>query len=554
MTRGVASILVAVCAAACAVGCRDTVPRTQVMVEVDAQAAIAARADAIRVVVTSVDEPSRQLDQTFDLSDADVELPVRVALVPKGDDSDRLFRVAAFAVDGTDELAVARARSGYVAGKTLLLRLVLYDACEDVTCGANETCDALGECVEAPNVDPCSLEALGGGASCPGRDGAPADAGDGDASDGDGGTGDGGTGDGGGPRDGGTPSTGWAAVECGEYHTCAIRADDGRVFCWGSNTLGQCSGPDDAVVSPRDTTVAGARLVTAGGQTSCAVVGDGDTRCWGGVYPGDGTSTEPRAPVGVDTPFDELSVGSTHACGTVAEEVRCWGTNGSYELGTGVSAAQAAPVTIDPQPPAAHLVAAGDAFNCSVNVAGNRVDCWGKNDVGQLGVAASPYEEPRQAPLALGRILSLAAGARHACVTDGTYVACWGDNTGQAVLPGGTAGPSLPTPVTLPESADRLGAGNDLTCARLVTGAVVCWGSDTNGQRGDGPGETPAMATDVDFPGSVTVAQISVGYQHACAVTDDGRLFCWGRNEEGQLGDGSRTESEVPVEVPPVDL
>ncbi len=94
----------------------------------------------------------------------------------------------------------------------------------------------------------------------------------------------------------------------------------------------------------------------------------------------------------------------------------------------------------------------------------------------------------------------------------------------------------------------RVSAGLDYTCAVVDDGAVRCWGRNDYGQLGDGT--TTSRPTPALVSGLTNVAHIELGARHSCALVDSGHVYCWGRNNAGQLGDGTRTDSYTPTPVP----
>ena len=110
----------------------------------------------------------------------------------------------------------------------------------------------------------------------------------------------------------------------------------------------------------------------------------------------------------------------------------------------------------------------------------------------------------------------------------------------------GTASASVTT-VTVTCSVFIAG-GEQFTCGLTTAGAVFCWGLNTEGQLGNGT--TTRSFVPVPVTGlSSGVVQITAGQQFACALTSGGAVMCWGANSDGQLGDGTRTDSSVPVQV-----
>jgi alpha-tubulin suppressor-like RCC1 family protein len=199
-------------------------------------------------------------------------------------------------------------------------------------------------------------------------------------------------------------------------------------------------------------------------------------------------------------------------------------------------------------------ISAGYYYACALLSSG-AVKCWGSNLYGQLGDGSTANATARTTPVDVSTLSSgvtaIAAGRYHACALLSTgAVKCWGQNTyGQ--LGDGSTTQSL-TPVSVPDLSSgviAIAAGERHTCAVLNTGAVKCWGNNDNGQLGDG--STTQSLTPVSVPDlSSGVTAIAAGRYHACAVLNTGAVKCWGWNLYGQLGDGSTTQSLTPVSVP----
>ena len=214
-------------------------------------------------------------------------------------------------------------------------------------------------------------------------------------------------------------------------------------------------------------------------------------------------------------------------------------------------------------------LAAGLEHSCALMASGE-VRCWGRNNRGQLGLGdtedrGDEIEEMGAAlpavPLA-GKALAIAAGHHHSCalLEDGR-VQCWGQNSsGQLGIADredrgdepGEMGQSLPA-VDLGQAATDLVAGGDSSCAILEDGGLMCWGDNSDHQLGvQAPGST---ATPLQLELGAPVLSVDL-HQHGCALLVGGALKCWGDNTSGKLGLGL-PGGQVPsasAELPSVDL
>ncbi len=151
---------------------------------------------------------------------------------------------------------------------------------------------------------------------------------------------------------------------------------------------------------------------------------------------------------------------------------------------------------------------------------------------------------------------AVAAGTENTCALFATGdVACWGDNHAGAIG-NGTFFADSNLPIAVKDGAlegnhvSQIDTGPH-TCALLTNGKVACWGENNEGQLGTGnrnDSEVPVLVDGGALAGQ-TVTQIVVGFDHTCALIADGSVACWGDNNEGQLGTGNRNDSEVPVLV-----
>jgi alpha-tubulin suppressor-like RCC1 family protein len=159
-------------------------------------------------------------------------------------------------------------------------------------------------------------------------------------------------------------------------------------------------------------------------------------------------------------------------------------------------------------------------------------------------VTAIPTPKTTPAP---GNALHIAAGQAHTCViAGGGLVKCWGQND-RGELGDGTSNQSnVPVSVALPAPALAIGAGAKHTCAVVQSSGLMCWGNNNRGQLGDG------TKTNRNTPVSVlnlgaNVVEVTGGVEHTCALLAAGSVWCWGRNDAGQLGTGTKSDSLLPV-------
>jgi alpha-tubulin suppressor-like RCC1 family protein len=176
-----------------------------------------------------------------------------------------------------------------------------------------------------------------------------------------------------------------------------------------------------------------------------------------------------------------------------------------------------------------------------------------------LGANASGKTAAANINVAVTCATTIAAGVAHTCAVSVTgtgtgTVLCWGSNEFGQLGNGETANATSPVQVTgLSTSVISVAAGSESTCALTSLGTVWCWGDNSNGQLGNGTFTQSAVPVQVmDSTGNAPladIARIAAGESHTCAVTISGAAFCWGNNSSGQLGNGTEIVSGLPVPV-----
>lgn len=389
------------------------------------------------------------------------------------------------------------------------------------------------------------------------------------------------------PRDAGTSDAAPRPVECTSQPCatslvttlgtstmggfCAL-LDDGTVACWGQGTSAQLGrGATVGLAdSPTPQRVVGLTNAVYLDHT-CAIDKDGSTWCWGlGSFLQSTTATTTRTPTPVQVPIPParmVSVRATTAsdvavgCAVVDEGVLCWGMNRDGQVGSpevGASATKTYPATDVPLPAGTTAASLKGLFvgNASfvLREDGTALS-WGASP--PLGRISSLFPDPHPRPVLLSGLTSIDVSNDNACATASGIAYCWGS---PPLTVNDVASPlerALPEPVPTPEPVVQIAttsAGGNTTvpqraCAVGVSGDVYCWGNNASGQAGDGTKEwafTPVKVKDLPAP----AAQVKTTSRTTCALLTTGKIYCWGDNINGQLGNGLiRDPSVVPQEV-----
>jgi alpha-tubulin suppressor-like RCC1 family protein len=445
-------------------------------------------------------------------------------------------------------------------------------------------------------------------------------------------------------------------VSAGYDHTCAVTTQ-GELYCWGGNFSGQL-GINSAALQTTivrvlkgeqgggGTYLENVRQVSAGAMYTCAVTTTEELYCWGNNGSGQlgiGFKTGQYTPTrvlkgeqaGVGTYLENLSQVSTtlghnpHTCAkTITEKLFCWGTGGNGELGSGFTVGSQIPVAVDGTlGDSTFQVASGGWHTCAVSDLGE-LFCWGDSEYGALG-DGSTGNINNPTPIEIfdgtGTAPCQAACCAHWDYANVNQLGCSGINGSccygaagdySIVYQGGaptstpTATPTptneptptptneptgtptnnptnqptgtptnnptdsptgtptnnptdsptgtptdepTPTPTPIQKSMLSVSAGDRHTCAITadIDKNVYCWGRGDSGQLGNG-GTSNSLRPDLVKGGEQGgtflngASQVSAGHDHTCAVTGDGELYCWGRGDSGQLGNGGTSNSLRP--------
>ena len=399
------------------------------------------------------------------------------------------------------------------------------------------------------------------------------------------------------------------SIAAASNHTCAI-LDNGDLKCWGDDWYGQLGDTRSTrtgTTSPPSASInlgtnRTAIVVSAGSRHTCAILDNGDLKCWGGDsfgalgYGETDFDAPPSTAINLGSGRTALAVsaGFFHTCAILDNgDLKCWGWDGHGQLGDGGNISYFGSRNI-PTSSAINLgmgrtavaVSAGDGHTCAILDNGD-LKCWGMDDYGQLGDGGSDNSSSSPPPTAInlgtGRTaVAVTAGGAHTCaILDNNDLKCWGNNEhGQLGVGGVNTNLSAPSSTSIDLGVGRtavaVSAGWSHTCAILDNNDLKCWGGDANGQLGDGEtstGRSTPPSTAIDFGTGQNVAlserdldgdgtymifqtrlnldyrerSISSGNPHTCVILDNGSVSCWGRNDEGQLGNGGTTSSSTPT-------
>ena len=249
--------------------------------------------------------------------------------------------------------------------------------------------------------------------------------------------------------------------------------------------------------------------------------------------------------------FYQVSVGldSWRSCAvTTTNQAYCWG-RGYLGDGPAFSDSRPTPVAVAGGYQF-RQIATGYGYTCAVTT-DNRAFCWGDNYAGQLG-DGSTTDRPTPVAAAPGlRFREITAGFGTTCgLTTGDRVYCWGDSGGGKMGTGSATGSwgNPPTQIAGGRTYNQVDIGLDHGCAVTYSREIYCWGRNDYGQIGDSSTAKQQLRPS-RVSGTRSFTQVSAGWQHTCAVTSVKRAFCWGENRNGQIGDGSQLNRWEPRQV-----
>ncbi len=379
------------------------------------------------------------------------------------------------------------------------------------------------------------------------------------------------------------------SVSLGTHHSSALTSS-GRVFTWGRNDYGQLG--DGTIMQRTVPTEITSRFNLAAGETivsisleyahSSALTSSGRMFTWGwnsSGQLGDGTTTNRSTPTDITDQFDlaagetvvSVSLGDSHSSAlTSSGRMFTWGWNSSGQLGDETTTSRTTPTEIthhfDLEAGETIVsISLGYAHSSALTSSG-RMFTWGDNGYGQLGDGTESYrhtptEVTDQFDLVAGEtIASISLGSWHSsALTSSGSVFTWGYNGDGQLGDGTTTWRTTPTEMThqfnlaAGETIVNVSSGGEHTSALTSQGRAFTWGYNSYGQLGDDTTTDKSTPTEITHQFNLetgeTIVSISLGYHYSSALTSQGRMFTWGRNNYGQLGDWTTSHRSTPTEI-----
>ena len=373
-------------------------------------------------------------------------------------------------------------------------------------------------------------------------------------------------------------------VGVGLDFACAL-TNIGAVYCWGNDASGQLGNDPAFAAQTTPQMVSGFNGLASDSSATALAVGyghacatmkyNGSVRCWGNNASGQlGNASQTNSPTPVlanahaspAIAATALTAGYAHTCAlTSLSTVVCWGDRSEGQLGDGNISATPITSIESSTVQAVHmiggvstlghvaLIAAGYRHTCAVDVNG-QLYCWGNNNYGELGTNdMTTYA--LAVGVEIGNIVGVASGpvANSTGVIDGSgTLYCFGDDTSGACGLGGlTAHVLVPTAVPNIGPVSSMGYGTGAGCALGTDGTVKCWGQSNHEEDANG---NETSSSNINLTPATTAAMpdanaISMGTNFGCAVRQGGAVWCFGRNNQYQLGNGTTTTFAAPTPV-----
>lgn len=341
-------------------------------------------------------------------------------------------------------------------------------------------------------------------------------------------------------------------------------------YCWGEGSNGQhgtgsyanLANPSTVPVETSGSSVLMLNQISNGSYHSCGVDKNRTGYCWGQNADGqlgknDQNSSPIALPVAGSIKWLQLSAGFYHTCGRTETNVAyCWGKNDFKQAGHSSQANTKVPNQISIGP--VQDISAGGEISCAVRATDNLAFCWGRVET----QSSSPFlifenstSNPKQISPTV-KFKTVSAGVNHACGLEVSgKVYCWGKNDTHRLGNGNSSDSESPVLVGFDPALrfQSVGAGENHGCALSSDDKIYCWGSNEFGQLGNNwtmPSTANTPQEVVPSDGALnSFRTLSVGKNFNCAIHKNGKTYCWGIGEFGRLGNGETTNRNKPTPV-----
>jgi alpha-tubulin suppressor-like RCC1 family protein len=360
-------------------------------------------------------------------------------------------------------------------------------------------------------------------------------------------------------------SSSWTAVGAGAAAGYGLNAA-GRLFAWGRNAEGQLgiatlvttSTSSPVLVSgPATTSWA---LLAAGGNHVLAATLNRTLYAWGlgtSGQLGTNAALTVSSPVLVASPtrplsWQQISTGQAHSLGIKSDKTLwAWGSGGLGQLGSGTSTSVSSPIQIGVS--SWNAVAAGGLHSLAIR-SDSTLWCWGWNSNGQLGILSTVQTSSPvlvSGPAGASWVSISAGGAHSVGITTQGRLYAWGQGNSGQLGHSALTNSSSPILVSGPVSTSwiTVSAGGSQSFGITSLGVLYGWGNNADGELGDSTLATKSLPVLVSGPAATSWASVAAGFYHTLGITTEGRLYAWGYNTSGQVGDLTVIQKSVPVLV-----
>jgi alpha-tubulin suppressor-like RCC1 family protein len=329
-------------------------------------------------------------------------------------------------------------------------------------------------------------------------------------------------------------------------------------YSWGANGQGQLGNGTFAngnTPGPVNVLTSGVTVVAGGSSSSSFAIRNGAIYSWGANpfgqlgYAG-GTQTSPNPVPGMSSGVTAIANGTEHTLAIQNGALFSWGGNGMGELGRPFVFPPETPRAVPTLSSGVTAVAAG--LQMSLVIQNGAAYSFGLNDVGQLGLGTTnntPNQVPTVIPSLSSGVTHIDAKFKHSAAIQNGGLFAWGDNFRGQLGNGTNGNSSSPVAVNgMASGVTDVSVGNSHTLA-VQNGVAFAWGNNDNGQLGTGQ-FMPSTNVPVAVPGLPTnVIEVEAALFNSYALTADRRLFAWGLNDQGQVGNGTFDPRYTPVEI-----